>query len=293
MFYHEADPEGDKLVYTILTVIAFFTVGCLAGGITLAVLHMDIQDFDSGVLFMNDQFTCVIPKDAGAPKLFIRFNASEVEATTSYVFINEPKRVDFTNELPVFKIKDATSSSFSIPSANSSVVSFRLDVDSSVGLQLIGDKKTVIYEKKGVRIYEGEIKVDRKYDDPRFVIKGDKKHSGTLAVNVTSPRYDIQSTDFTWMCDQYPCECDLTDHNVHEKKLWVVTVNNGSQIYEIDHKLEGLFVTLFFMMFAVLCYFTSSFSLFFSICKQECWKSCWLSCSFRLLYTFWWLLRFC
>ena len=148
----------------------------------------------------------------------------------------------FTNELPVFKIRDSTSSTFFIPSANSSVVSFRLDVDSSVVIQLIADKKTVLYEKKNVKFCEDKVTFDRKYANPRFVVDGKAKFDGTLSVNVTSPRWDTQSTEFTWMCETYPCVCDLKNENLHGKDLWVVTENNASQVYDIHNEFQSLFV---------------------------------------------------
>ena len=94
-------------------------------------------------------------------------------------------------------------------------------------------KKTVLYERGDIKLDEDTIVVNRKLSNPYFVISGRDRYSGTFSVNVTSPRWDTQSTEFAWMCKSYPCDCDLKDSKVDDKFLWVVTENNGSQVYDI------------------------------------------------------------
>ena len=77
MLLYRADPEADRLGYFILACIAVFALLVLAGAIPLAVLCYKTDDADSGLIFMNDQFSFTVPKDTNASTLVMELNASE------------------------------------------------------------------------------------------------------------------------------------------------------------------------------------------------------------------------
>ena len=116
----------------------------------------------------------------------------------------------------------------------------------------VGCSEEVLDNKDNVTTFDGTFTVDHDYTSSNFLLKGSENFSGTLSVNVTSPRWNVSSAEYADKCNEYPCKWDLSDERLKDKNIWVITENNGNNVYEVHYPSKSLFVIVLQIIFSFM-----------------------------------------
>jgi len=229
-YHHEYDP---------VAILLSIPLGMLIGGIFLALAYIQFEPCGQGYIYANDQVYCIIPPNTSAKSLSVSFDENVIPAgVTTYVFSKAPKTYPYDKVFPVHQMVNTYFSTMNCSSVLDSTVKFHLYADRNVDVQYIGtiDEKqpdTLVYEKNNVKDLETSFMIKALYQYQRFVISSTEPFTGNLSVTVTSPRYDVSSVKYEKKCKDYPCEWDLSDAALKDKKLYMITENTGDVNFDI------------------------------------------------------------
>jgi len=221
-------------------VVAF---GIIVLGIGISLIICGALPFNCGgfTLTKYGQSSCNITPEDGHRTVKVDMDVVTPKKVATYIFTKQPRRA-YVDTPFNFSITNKMYGSFEVPSDAATKVSYTLRTTAKVDLQYVGriGKRTrIIHQKENVNYATGSFVISDTYTSPHFVVSCTDTFSGTLDVIVSSPRWDIKSTAFADKCTMYPCEWNLKDIQFADRKVWVVTDNNGNEEHSMETQLKG------------------------------------------------------
>jgi len=227
-----------ELVGTLLG----FGIGILVAGIMMSVYSTSLFYCGRDYICAGDQVSCNISSDSSPLSAIVDINLKQPTGITTYIFNKQPKRSNVMSVYDPYHFTDTIAQQVFVPFTQSSVVSYRFNASFYINVEFLGhfgnDTIEVVYSRNGVMFGEDSFVIDKEYRSAHFSITGDKKFDAVFYVNVTYPRYDVNSVKPVDKCSSYPCTWDLTADAFDDADVYVVTENNGAQGCQMSNQLE-------------------------------------------------------
>jgi len=223
-----------------LAIILALPIALLIGGIFLALEYIQFEPCGQRFIEANDQVYCVIKADTAANALNVHFDSNvTVKGVTTYVFTKQPKTYTYDRIMPVQTFDKVFFYTFACSAVPDSKVKYYISVDAPVDIEYMGDvddytPEEKVYSKASVTEEEDAFIVKGNYASQRFSISSSHRFTGFISVNITSPRFDLDSVKYEKKCSTYPCEWDFSEEEkLKGKELYLISENTGDLSYNI------------------------------------------------------------